>query len=160
MAEILPILLEDIAEAESVNITFTASLVVGETLVDISITDYRENSGIVVSGANFSGQYQDSFDLGPSGLKYRDTRDNTYHVVGKFEDLPTDPVNAHVYEFTAPSPLETDYYYTVTLNYQYIDPLLPGLPDDRQIIQTFDQTVLGKWDAWAEQLRNYISLGA
>ncbi|AGN30009.2 hypothetical protein VPFG_00001 [Vibrio phage nt-1] len=137
-----------------------AVLEVGETLVDINITDHRANTGITVTGARYHGQYQDSFDLGPSGLKYRDTRDNTYHTVGKFSDLPANPAHGHVYRFEAPSPLSTDYFYEVTVNYTYEDPLVPGVIDELQIVQTFTQTVKGKWDNWATQLRNYIAAGS
>ncbi len=160
MASILPIELEEIAEGENVDVTFSAVLELGETLVDINITDYRVNNGITVVGARYHGQYQDSFDLGPSGLKYRDTRDNSYHEVSRFEDLPANPIHGHVYRFEAPSPLSTDYFYEVTVNYQYEDPLLPGVIEDRQLVETFTQTVKGKWDTWAQQLRDYIAAGA
>ncbi|AGN30387.1 hypothetical protein VPFG_00390 [Vibrio phage nt-1] len=160
MASILPLTLATIAEGENVDVTFSAVLEVGETLVDINITDHRANTGITVTGARYHGQYQDSFDLGPSGLKYRDTRDNTYHTVGKFSDLPANPAHGHVYRFEAPSPLSTDYFYEVTVNYTYEDPLVPGVIDELQIVQTFTQTVKGKWDNWATQLRNYIAAGS
>lgn len=159
MASILPLLLEETPESENVDVTFSAVLEEGETLDSISITSHRENTGITVSGARFHGQYVDSFDLGPNGLLYRDTRDNSYHSVGGFDELPENPVNGHVYEFNAPSPLTTDYDYTVTLNYTYEDPLLPGMPEELEIIETFTQTVKGKWDAWGQQLRDYIAAG-
>lgn len=161
MASILPVLLEDIPEAESVDITFTAVLDANETLDSISITSHRENNGITVAGARFHGQYIDSFDLGANGLKYRDTRDNTYHTVGGFDELPSNPMHGHVYRFQAPNPLTTDYDYTVTLNYTLDDPLaIPPTSEQLVLVETFTQTVKGKWDAWGQQLRDYIAAGA
>lgn len=161
MAEILPDVLEDIAEGEYVDVTFNAVLDEGETLVNLAITSHRPNDGITIDGARFFGSYVDSFSLGSGGLKYRDTRDNTYHVVDKFSDLPVNPKHGHVYFFQAPSPLTTSYYYTVTLDYQYEDPLgiPPVIPEDRQLVVTVYQTVLGKWDTWGQQLRDYIAAG-
>ncbi|QNJ55149.1 hypothetical protein vBValMR11Z_223 [Vibrio phage vB_ValM_R11Z] len=159
MASITPITLPIITEAENVDVTFSAVMDEGETLVQISITDHRANAGINVSGARYYGQYQDSFDLGPSGLKYRDTRDNSYHEVSRFSDLPNNPEHGHVYRFEAPSVLSTDYTYTVTVDYEYEDPLVPGVIEERQLVETFTQNVKGKWDTWAQQLRDYIAAG-
>ncbi|QIW91079.1 hypothetical protein COHAPHLL_00216 [Vibrio phage V09] len=159
MASITPTTLPIIAEGENVDVTFFAVMDEGETLVDINITNFIPNTSITIEGARYYGQYQDSFDLGPSGLKYRDTRDNSYHEVSKFSDLPANPAHGHVYRFEAPSPLSTDYTYEVTVNYEYEDPLVPGVIEERQLIETFSQTVKGKWDNWAQQLRDYIAAG-
>ena len=159
MASIIPETLDETPETVNVDVTFTAVLDEGETLDDISITSHRENVGITVTGARFYGQYIDSFDLGPNALKYRDTRDNSYHTVGSFAELPADPKNGHVYRFQAPSELITTYSYTVTLNYTYEDPLVHGNPEKKQVVSTVTQTEAGKYDTWAKQLRDYIALG-
>ncbi|AUR86072.1 hypothetical protein NVP1081O_337 [Vibrio phage 1.081.O._10N.286.52.C2] len=158
MATILPETLDETSEIVNVNVTFTAQLDIDETLVDINITAHRANSGITVSGSSFSGAYIDSFDLGTGALKYRDTRDDSYHVVDSFDQLPSNPQHGHVYEFNAPSPLTTDYDYTVTLNYIFTDPVTM-LPTPMQLVRTIDHTVVGNYSAWGQQLRDYIAGG-
>lgn len=164
MASILPLLLEDVAEGSSVDVTFSAVLdSATETLTSIEITEHRENVGITVNGARFSGTYRDSFDLGEGGLKYINN-DATLGSCSHFEDLP-DPSEARLYEFIAPQTLQTGYAYTVTLKYVYeaatgrTGGTTPSVPEDRELVQTFTQQVFGTWDKWAQQMRDYVEEG-
>lgn len=158
MAAITPTSLDEILEENNVNVTFQAVLESDEVLVNIEIISHRENNGITVSGANFQGQYIDSFDLGQDAIKYRSRIDNSDNSVQHFSDIP-DYGTAHVYEFNAPSILTTEYTYTVKLDYQVvvIDPItLEETYTDHTIQQTVSQTVRGTWDKWAQQLRTAI----
>lgn len=164
MADILPVAtaLDEVVEGDAVSQAFAADLdsALGETLVGISITNFRVNAGITVNTTDYSGTYQDSFDLGPGGLLYRDLTDDSYKTASQFSDLPADPTTAHVYEFNAPGTLQTDYTYEVTMDYEVTPvPPLIGPPVAHQLIKTYTQSVRGTWDRWGTQLRDYISRG-
>lgn len=159
MATISPSSLDEILEGNAVNVTFQAILGANEVLVNIEIISHRENDGITVDGANFQGQYIDSFDLGANAIKYRSRIDNSDHTVQHFSDIP-DYGTAHVYEFNAPSTLTTEYQYTVKLDYQVVvtDPVtMQTTTTDHTMQQTIPQTVRGTWDKWAQELRTAIS---
>lgn len=158
MASISPSELNTVLEGRSVNVTFNGVMGANEVLQDITITSHRSNDGITVSGSNYQGQYRDSFNLGANSIKYRDRLTNETKAVSRFGDLP-EPTQAHVYEFNAPSTLETDYTYTVTLNYQIVvvDPISgTSTTTDHTLVETITQTVRGTWDKWANELVQVI----
>ncbi|CAM0000914.1 hypothetical protein VPHD479_0409 [Vibrio phage D479] len=165
MADILPLLttLDEVVEGNAVNVSFTADLdsALGESLVGLSITNFRQNDGITVGTADFSGAYRDSFDLGANGIQYRDLTDDTHKSVSKFSDLPADPTTAHVYMFRAPAVLQTNYTYEVTLDYEItpVPPAPPTPPTQHQLVKTYTQSVRGTWDMWGTQLKDYIARG-
>lgn len=161
MATILPVgtTLPTIFESTPVRVEFTAQLDSTDTLVSINIIEHRPNVGIAVQGAVFSGEYRDSFNLGKGSLKARLRSNGEVNVYDSWESLPP-PQDADLFEFTAPSTLLTDYTYTVKLVYLYTPATEPGLPPptpvEKEVTQTYTQTVKGNWNVWAKQLRDYV----
>ncbi|AUV63286.1 hypothetical protein Sf25_gp5 [Shigella phage Sf25] len=58
-------------EGSSIDVTFTAQLETGETLVSINITSYEETPGVLVEENRLYGTYESVFGFGNDALKYR-----------------------------------------------------------------------------------------
>lgn len=180
MVEILPMntRLPDISERESFRVEFSYNTTPPDAnttyeVKEFAITDYRKNSGVTVDGVIVSGEYRDSFSLADDSLKYI-TKDLIKKTAAGFDDLP-DPTTADLYSFTAPSQLETEYFYKVVLTYvQKVSSsggdsgspkegaggtTQPPTITEHTIEKVYTQKVFGNWDVWAEQLRDYVKRG-
>lgn len=166
MAEILPMstdLSEDM-EGSSIDVTFTAQFLEGETLESINIIDYEATPGVNVEGNRLFGTYQDVFALGGDALKYR-TIQGQLLSADSWDSLPSS-LDAQLYYFRAPKALTKTFNYVVELIYWYQAPSTGGsAPDDpvvtppaekRTIRKTYFKTIVGNWSRWANQLRSYV----
>lgn len=171
MADILPVstTLDRKQEGSEVSVTFEAQLDQGETLVSIEITEYRPNSGVVVSDAGFSGQYRDSFSLDSDALlvRMRSPQGNEpeFRTYGSWDDLP-EPTEADIIQWKAPSSLVTEYWYEVKLVYDFEQTPPSGgggkattepTTERKELIKRYTQEVYGDYTIWANRLRQYVS---
>lgn len=137
-------------------------------LVSLKVTVHDENKGIIVDGATISGAYRDSFGLGADPLKY--IINGEIKVAQGFDELPRNP-KADLFYFRAPSVLKQIYSYTVQLVYtktKVMQPPTGGGETEKQPTapqpepvtlteeKVYTKTVLGSWDTWAQQLRQYV----
>lgn len=177
MVEILPLNenLGEIVERNHFEVTFSVRYDQTDPSTkyetkSLTITKYDANTGVVVDEATISGEYRDSFSLGSDSLKYVN-KDRTFGTAGGFDQLP-DPTTADLYSFTAPDSLREVYSYQVTLVYTETvssssggsekesgTETTPPTVTEKTIIKNYTHTVLGSWDAWAEQLRDYVKRG-
>lgn len=182
MVEILPMSskLEDISEREQFQVEFTYNATPPDanttyTIKEFKITEYRPNKGVTVGETTISGEYRDSFSLGADSLKYI-TKDRIKKSAGSFDDLP-DPTTADLYYFNAPTRLQEDYFYKVTLTYtqsvsessggnqggsnsrEGAGETTPPIVTEHTIEKMYTQTVFGNWDVWSKQLRDYVHRG-
>lgn len=129
------------------------------------ITVHDINKTVIVDGVTISGMYTDSFYLGSDPLKY--IINGEIRTAQGFDELPTDP-KADLFYFRAPSVLKQIYSYTVQLEYTkslVIQPPTEGGGNDKRtnpesetivVEKVYTKTVLGSWDTWAHQLRQYV----
>lgn len=148
-------------ENETVSQTFSANLTEpGATLVSLEISAIDQNEGIVIVNNGFSGQYTGVFTLN-GGLSYR-LKTGERETANKWEDLP-DPQTTDLYSFLAPKVMEKEYSYLVVLTYDVVTPTEPGNPPSepvRYVInKTYTQKVVGEWNTWANNLRDYVNRG-
>lgn len=148
-------------ENEIVSQTFSANLTEpGATLVSISVNPVDQNAGITVTANSFSGQYTGVFVL-DGGLSYR-LKSGERETANRWEDLP-DPQTTDLYSFLAPRVMEKEYSYLVVLTYDVTAPVEPGSPPSepaRYVInKTYTQKVVGEWNTWANNLRDYVNRG-
>ena len=166
MAEIIPMstdLGEDM-EGSSIDVTFTAQFLEGETLESINIISYEATPGINISGNHLYGTYRDVFALGNGALRYR-TIQGQLLTANSWEELPA-ANNAQLYYFKAPQALTKTFNYVVELIYWYQAPSTGGeTPEDptvtppavqKTLQKTYTKTIVGNWSKWAQQLRSYV----
>ncbi|BBC14768.1 hypothetical protein KMC23_gp260 [Escherichia phage T2] len=77
-------------EGSSIDVTFTAQLETGETLVSINITSYEETPGVLVEENRLYGTYESVFGFGNDALKYR--LGDEFKTAASWEELPTDSI--------------------------------------------------------------------
>lgn len=174
MSDILPLqtVLPRIPENDPVDISFSYVLTEpNSSLVSLEIIAHTPNDTITIDGARFHGRYTNMFALGTGALKYV-TKDNVKHSASRWEDLP-DPKTADLYEWHAPTVLQTTFEYTVKLVYQVIPEITPPTggsdkttpptvtpkPVIHEITKTYSQLVYGNWSIWANMLRDYVQRG-
>lgn len=178
MVEILPINtnLGDISERVGFHAEFSYQIAPHDPntkidILELKISAYDHNIGVVVGQKTISGEYRDSFSLGSDSIKYI-TKDLKKKTASSFDELP-DPKTADLYYFQAPTKLEQTYSYTVYLKYRKTvtsetsdgsdkresgDTTKPTITE-HEITKKYTQRVLGNWDVWAEQLRDYVRRG-
>ena len=173
LANILPMSadLGESMEGSSIDVTFTAQLETGETLVSINITSYEETPGVLVEENRLYGTYESVFGFGNDALKYR--LDNEFKTAASWEDLPTDS-NTQLYLWNAPQNLQKTFTYEVTLIYDYqeqsesggsgsnsrsssdtTEPTNPPAPIRKTLVKNYTKTIVGNWSRWANKLREY-----
>lgn len=164
MAEILPMstdLSEDM-EGSSIDVTFTAQLSTGETLVSINIIDYEATPGVNVENNHLYGTYESVFSFGSDSLKYR--IGDEIKGAESWETLPP-PEDADLFLWKAPGNLRKQFDYTVELIYNYQPPDESGgeggsstTPPviEKRLVKVYTKIIVGNWSKWANKLRSYV----
>lgn len=159
-------------EGSSIDVTFTAQLETGETLVSINITSYEETPGVLVEENRLYGTYESVFGFGSDALKYR--LGDEFKTASSWEELPTDS-NTQLYLWKAPQNLQKTFTYEVTLIYDYqeqsesggsgsnsrsssdtTEPTDPPAPVRKTLVKNYTKTIVGNWSRWANKLRSYV----
>lgn len=151
-------------EGTSIDVTFTAQFLEGETLESINIIDYEATPGVLVEGARIHGSYNNVFALGNNALQYR-TIDGRILSANEWDDLPS-ASDTQLFNFKAPRGLTKTFKYTVELIYWYQAPTEPGgaeggtgvtpPPVQRKTSKVYTKVIVGNWDRWANKLRSYV----
>lgn len=150
--------LQPVNEYDSFTRIIDYSLESNQSLVSFEIVIADKPDTVDISNKNISGAFRDIFDLGPHALKYRMIDDNSYHSVGRFDELPPKGT-CILYEFNPPRVIRRDYEVTATLIYDETlgdEDNRIGIKTRKSDIKTYTLTVYGSYTRYANRMRDYV----
>lgn len=150
--------LQPVNEYDSFTRTVDYSLESNQTFVSFEIVVADKPDTVEISNKNISGAFRDIFDFGPQALRYRMIDDNSYHSVGRFDELPPKGT-CILYEFNPPRVIRKDYKVTATLVYDETvsgEGNQTGIKTRKSDARTYTLTVYGSYTRYGNRMRDYV----